>query len=323
VTQKQAQRSGERKGARRSGRKSPGRRPTAAAVRLVTPMERDSERAQALLAERAPLVQPAVRGPGHDAFTLTTLNCNGLRSAERRGLLRWLLRERPDVLCLQEVRAWPDQVPPELRCPPGYNSRLVCSGKKGYAGVATYSRPAPDRQSAGSGLAWGDEEGRVLRSEFGDVVIVNVYAPSGSSSPDRQILKFEYMEHLARFGRALLAEGRPVALCGDLNIAHTELDIHDPKSNAKNSGFLPAERAWFSRFLEDGWVDVLRRLHPDEPGHYSWWSNRGAARAHDKGWRIDYVLANAALAARAEQAWIDKRAGLSDHAPVHVRFGAA
>jgi exodeoxyribonuclease-3 len=286
-------------------------------------MERDSKRAEALLAARAPLVQPAVRSPERDAFTLTTLNCNGLRSAERHGFRRWLARVAPDVLCLQEVRAWPDQVPPEVRCPPGYNSRLVCSGKKGYAGVATYSRPAPDAQAEGSGLSWGDEEGRVLRSEFGELVILNVYAPSGSSSPDRQILKFEYMEHLQRVGRELLAEGRPVALCGDLNVAHTELDIHDPKGNAKNSGFLPAEREWFSRLLDDGWVDVLRRLHPDEPGHYSWWSNRGAARAKDLGWRIDYVLANEALAARAEEASIDKRAGLSDHAPVHVRFGAA
>jgi exodeoxyribonuclease-3 len=286
-------------------------------------MERDTERAEALLAARVPLVPPAVRGPSRDAFTLASLNCNGLRSAAKRGLLRWLGHARPDVLCLQEVRAWPDQVPPELRCPPGYNSRLVCSGKKGYAGVATYSRPAPDVHASGSGLSWGDEEGRVLRSEFGDVVVVNVYAPSGSSSADRQILKFEYMEHLRQHAQELLAEGRPVALCGDLNVAHTELDIHDPKGNARNSGFLPSERAWFSSLLEDGWVDVLRRLHPGATGLYSWWSHRGAARAKDLGWRIDYVLASEALARRAEQAWIDGRAGLSDHAPVLVRFGPA
>jgi exodeoxyribonuclease-3 len=323
VSARDGKRGGKRGAAPQRARKAAPRRAAAAPARAVTPMEPDSERADALLAARAALAPPAVRGPARDGFTLAALNCNGQRSAERRGFRRWLQRARPDVLCLQEVRAWPDQLEPALRCPPGYNSRLVCSGKKGYAGVATYSRPAPDRQAEGSGLTWGDEEGRVLRSEFGDVVIVNVYAPSGSSSPDRQILKFEYMQHLQQYARALLAEGRPVALCGDLNVAHTELDIHDPKGNSRNSGFLPSERAWFTRLLDDGWVDVLRRLHPGEPGHYSWWSNRGAARSKDLGWRIDYVLANDALAARAAEAWIDKRAGLSDHAPVHVRFGAA
>lgn len=285
-----------------------------------TPDRPDPERAKRLLAAREALPAPPADDLALREFTLCTLNCNGLRSAQRRGFDKWLASNRPDVLCLQEVRAWPSQVPAELRCPPGYNTRFLNGGKQGYAGVATYSRPAADRHVEGSGLSWADEEGRVLRSEFGGLVVVNLYAPSGSSSPDRQILKFEYLKHFARFGQALLAEGRPAIICGDLNIAHTELDIARPQQNSKNSGFLPAEREWLGALLEAGWVDLLRRLHPNEPGLYSWWSNRGRAREQDVGWRIDYVLASPDLAERAEEAWIEKRADLSDHAPVWVRF---
>ena len=292
-----------------------------------TPQTRDPARAAALLSARASLPPPPHDDLARRPFTLATLNCCGVRSAQRRGLLRWLSRARPDVLCLQEVRAWPDQVPPELRCPEGYNSRWLVPGKKGYSGLATYSRAAPDRHVAGSGLPWSDEEARALRSDFGGLSVVNLYLPSGSSSPDRQVLKFEALEHLLGFTGGLLQEaareGRQVLLCGDFNVAHTALDIRNAQGNARNSGFLPAERAWFSRLLEQGWTDVLRALHPGEPDLYSWWSNRGRARAKDVGWRIDYVLASAPLAARACRAWIEKRAGLSDHAPVWVEFGAA
>ena len=186
------------------------------------------------------------------SFTLCTLNCNGIRSAQKRGFAAWLKRRRPDLLCLQEVRAWPDQVPPELRSPAGYNARWVNADKKGYAGVALYSRTPADRYAAGSGLDWGDAEGRVLRADFGELTVVSVYVPSGSSSPERQEAKYAWLDHFEEFGRELLAEDRPVALCGDVNIAHTPLDIHAPKRNEKNSGFLPEERAWLSAFLEQG-----------------------------------------------------------------------
>ncbi|MBM3985027.1 MAG: exodeoxyribonuclease III, partial [Planctomycetes bacterium] len=228
--------------------------------------------------------------------------------------------------CLQEVRAWPDQVPAEVRCPPGYNSRWLVPGRKGYSGLATFSRPAADRHVAGSGLPWSDEEARVLRSDFGGLSVVNLYLPSGSSSPDRQLLKFEALEHLLGFTGGLLGEaaraGRQVLVCGDFNVAHTALDIRNATGNARNSGFLPAERAWFSRLLAQGWTDALRALRPGEPHLYSWWSNRGRARQKDVGWRIDYVLASPALATRARRAWIEKRAGLSDHAPVWLEFAA-
>ena len=256
-----------------------------------------------------------------DGFTLCTLNCNGIRSADRKGFSRWLGRSQPDVLCLQEMRAWPEQVSDGVRSPAGYNTRWVCAEKRGYAGVGVYAREAPDRYAVGSGLDWGDREGRVLRADFGQTAVVSLYVPSGSSSEERQRAKFEYLDHLLPWTRSLLREKRPVVICGDVNIAHTELDIHAPKRNEKNSGFLPEERAWFGKLLKQGWVDVVRRLHPEEPGLYSWWSNRGRAREKDLGWRIDYVLATPDLAERASEAWIESKAGLSDHAPVWVRFG--
>ena len=190
-------------------------------------------------------------------------------------------------------------------------------------GVALFAREAPDAWSLGSGLAWGDAEGRVVRGDWPELSVVSLYVPSGSSSEERQRLKFEYMEHMLPWMRAMAAEGRPIAVCGDVNVAHTELDIHAPKRNEKNSGFLPEEREWLGEVLASGWVDVLRALHPDEPGLYSWWSSRGRAREKDLGWRIDYVLATPGLAERAREAWIEKDAGLSDHAPVWATFERA
>jgi exodeoxyribonuclease-3 len=252
--------------------------------------------------------------------TLCTLNANGLRAAETKGFSAWLERHAPDLLCLQELRALPSQVPDGVRSPAGYNSRWLCAEKKGYSGVAVYSREAADGYAEGCGLGWADREGRVLRADLGELVLVSVYVPSGSSSDERQARKFEFLAHLEEHLAPLLDLDRPVAVCGDVNIAHTELDIWSPKTNAKNSGFLPEERAWLGGLLEAGWVDVLREQHPGVAGLYSWWSNRGQARAKDRGWRIDQVLGNAAFAERVTGAWIEKDAGLSDHAPVWVEF---
>ncbi|MBN1587302.1 MAG: exodeoxyribonuclease III [Candidatus Omnitrophica bacterium] len=254
------------------------------------------------------------------SFTLCTFNVNGIRSAGRKGFSEWLKKHQPNYLALQEMRALPDQAPPEVAAPRDYCARWVPAERKGYSGVATYTRTEPLRYWVGSGLDWGDREGRVLRADFPDFTFVNVYIPSGSASGERLALKYEYAEHFLGYTRSLLDEGRPVALCGDFNVAHEEIDIHDPKGNAKNSGFLPEEREWLSRLLAQGWVDTFRALHPGVPGLYSWWSNRGRAREKDLGWRIDYILTTPDLAERASKAWIDKQAGLSDHAPVWVEF---
>ena len=252
--------------------------------------------------------------------TLCTLNANGIRAAHRRGFLDWLERSEPDVLCLQEVRASLDQVGPELRSPAGYNSRWVVAEKKGYAGVAVYSKQAVDAYREGCGLDWADAEGRVLRADYDDFSVVSFYLPSGSSSPERLALKFEFMRYIEKLLAQLAREKRAIAVCGDWNIAHTELDIHAPKRNEKNSGFLPEEREWLGQVLARGWTDALRELHPGEPGLYSWWSARGQARAKDLGWRLDYLMLNPAMAERLRRAWIEKDADLSDHAPVWIEF---
>jgi exodeoxyribonuclease-3 len=254
------------------------------------------------------------------ATTICTLNLNGIRSAEKRGFSRWLKRAAPDHLCLQELRAMPSDVDAALRSPAGYNTRWNSAMKKGYAGVGLFHKSSSDRYVAGASFDHCADEGRVLRADFDELSVVSLYVPSGTSSAERLAIKLEYLEHLLEFTAALISEKRPLAMCGDINIAHTPLDIARPKENAKNSGFLPEERAWFDRLLAQGWVDVFRALHPGEPGLYSWWSNRSQARAKDIGWRLDYVLATPELAPRAKKAWIEKKANLSDHAPVWVEF---
>lgn len=254
--------------------------------------------------------------------TLCSLNLNGIRSAERRGFSRWLKRSKPDVLCLQEVRALPHDVEDELRSPAGYNTRWHAAEKKGYSGVALYARHAPDRFVAGCSFDFCANEGRVLRADWPDFSIVSLYVPSGSSSAERLKIKLRYLEHLIEFTQSLLDEDRPIALCGDINIAPTALDLARPKQNEKNSGFLPEERAWFARLLEQGWVDVVRAQHPGVAGLYSWWSARGQARAKDIGWRLDHVLGTPSFAKCVKSAHIEKKAGLSDHAPVWVEFEA-
>jgi len=167
------------------------------------------------------------------------------------------------------------------------------------------------------------DEGRALRADFDDLTVISLYVPSGSSSPERQAAKFRFLDEIQPWFAALKREKRPMLVCGDVNIAPTALDLARPKPNEKNSGFLPEERAWFAKLLGSGWVDVVRQLNPEKPALYSWWSNRGAARENDVGWRIDHVLASPDLAPRVTRAWIEKDAGLSDHAPVWVELGSA
>jgi len=251
---------------------------------------------------------------------LCTLNLNGIRSAERRGFSRWLRRTEPDVLCVQELRAHQGDVDDDLRSPAGWNSRWECAAKKGYSGVGLYSRAAVDRYTSGLPFDHCRDEGRALRADFADVTVISLYVPSGSSSEARQAAKFRFLEEITPWFSALRREKRAVIVCGDVNIAPTALDLARPRENQKNSGFLPEERAWFARLLDSGWTDVVRRLHPEEAGLYSWWSNRGQARANDVGWRIDHVLANSRAAERVKTAWIEKKADLSDHAPVWVEL---
>jgi len=252
--------------------------------------------------------------------TICTLNLNGIRSAERRGFSRWLKKRKPDFLCLQELRATRDDVDEALHTPRGYSSRWHCAAKKGYSGVALLSRREPERYVDGTSFDHCADEGRAVRADFDDLSVVSLYVPSGSSSEQRLAIKLEFMDHMLPYTAKLLAEGAPIAICGDFNVAHEEIDLARPRENKKNSGFLPEERAWFGKLLEQGWIDVMRKLHPGAPGLYSWWSARGRARENDVGWRLDYVLASPKLAPRVARAWIEKKAGLSDHAPVWVEL---
>ena len=260
------------------------------------------------------------------SWTLTTLNVNGLRSAVRKGFTGWRPKEKCDVLCLQELRMQEEQMEKDHRPPRGWDSVRVQAEKKGYSGVATWSRLPVLESGSSMDLDWADREGRccwlvVDAPGIGPVKVVSLYIPSGSSGEARQAMKDEFLEHWLTKTQEFLDTGMPTVVCGDYNIAHREIDIHNPKANKKNSGFLPHEREWMDRLLAQGWVDVFRALNPDSQV-YSWWSNRGRARELDRGWRLDYQIATPDLAARAEKAWINRGAGLSDHAPVSVRYKA-
>lgn len=252
---------------------------------------------------------------------LTTWNVNGLRAALRKGFAGFLERHDPHVLHLQEVRALPEQLPADWRDPQGWSATWHPAQKKGYSGVATWTR-GPHRV-LDTGLPGEDDpEGRVLHTEFAGLHLVNIYLPSGSSKSERQAFKEAWMDRFLPMARALALRDEPVVLTGDLNIAHTEDDIWNPVSNKDSSGFLPHERAWFGRLLDTGWTDLQRQVLGPGKGPYTWWSNRGRARERDRGWRIDYVLANAAAAARVHEVQVDREAGItvSDHAPVTVSF---
>lgn len=248
---------------------------------------------------------------------IVTLNANGLRAAARNGFSAWLDRAAPDVLCLQEVRADPGVLPPELLDPPGYRVKWCFAEQKGYAGTAVWSREALGH-SVGSGHARGDAEGRLVGVHLPELDVWSLYLPSGSSGPERQAWKEEMLAHMKPWFAARLASGRPTLVCGDLNIAHTRKDIKNATSNAKNSGFLPHERAWLDELVAMGWRDAFRELNPEVQA-YSWWSRRGQAYAKDVGWRIDHIWASPGVKLR--RAWIEREAQLSDHAPVCVELG--
>jgi exodeoxyribonuclease-3 len=254
---------------------------------------------------------------------IVTWNVNGIRAAVRNGMLDFVAGLEGDVYLLQEVRAFPEQLPPDFRLRADLDAVWHPAQKPGYSGVLTAA--AAGVRAAGRGIDTDldesrDPEGRVLCTRHGDVDCVNVYLPNGSSSPARQRYKDtwcrDFLAWLAPFAR----RRRPVLVCGDLNIAHTEDDIWDPKGNKETSGFLPHERQWFSALLASGWHDLVRQHHGPGKGPYSWWSNRGRARELDRGWRLDYVLGNRAARERFVGALTLRQGGLevSDHAPVAV-----
>ncbi|GGY09966.1 exodeoxyribonuclease III [Paludibacterium paludis] len=251
---------------------------------------------------------------------IVSANLNGIRSADKKGFLTWMTASAPDVVCVQELKAQLDDLSDAQRAPQGYTGYFHAAEKKGYSGVGIYTRRTPDAVIEGLGIADIDAEGRYLQLDFGQLSVVSVYLPSGSSSEERQAAKFVFMERFLPHLEALASSGREVVICGDWNIAHNEIDLKNWKGNLKNSGFLPEERAWLGDVLARvGWVDVWRTLYPDAPG-YTWWSNRGQAYAKDVGWRIDYHIVTPGMAARARASSVYKDEKFSDHAPLTVEY---
>jgi exodeoxyribonuclease III len=253
---------------------------------------------------------------------IISLNLNGIRSAWSKNVLPWVAGQAPDIVCLQELKAQLPDLTPEMHIPDGMHACYHAAEKKGYSGVGIWSRHKPDQVIEGFGHSEFDAEGRYIQADFGQLSVISLYLPSGSSSPDRQDAKFRFLHAFLPHLALLRAEGREVVLCGDWNIAHREIDLRNWKSNQKNSGFLPEERAWLTRvFDEQGWVDVYRQLHPEATGEsYTWWSNRGQAWAKNVGWRIDYQIATPGLASSARRATIYKEQRFSDHAPLVIDY---
>jgi len=219
---------------------------------------------------------------------ILTLNCNGIRSAARKGFFDWLPSQSPDVVCLQETKAQVHQLEHGGFRPDGYHCYYFDAERKGYSGVAVYSKMKPDRVIRGFGVPEFDGEGRYLELQFGKLSVVSLYLPSGSSGPERQASKFRFLEIFLPYLKRVGKRQRDYVLCGDFNIAHREIDLKNWRSNQKNSGFLPEERAWLDNLFGGlGWVDAFREVDP-RPEQYTWWSNRGQARAKNVGWRIDY-----------------------------------
>lgn len=251
---------------------------------------------------------------------IISANLNGIRSAASKGFFDWMPQQNADVVCVQETKAQQQQLTAALLAPQGYHGYFFDAEKKGYAGVALYCRREPDKVHTGFGSTEHDEEGRYLQADFGKLSIVSLYLPSGSAGPHRQESKYRFMAHFMPLLKKLRRDGRDYILCGDWNIAHQEIDLKNWRSNRKNSGFLPEERAWLTQVFDElGWVDVFRTLN-DKPDQFTWWSNRGQAYAKNVGWRIDYQIATPGIGAKAEQEHIYKEQKFSDHAPLIIDY---
>ena len=253
---------------------------------------------------------------------IVSFNANGIRSAASKGFYGWLEKHKADVVCLQETKAQEHQLTDALFRPAGFHSYYRdATSKKGYSGVAIYSKKQPDEVLTALGWPDFDEEGRYIEARYGNLSVVSLYVPSGSSGEERQGFKFKAMEWFRPVLDGWLASGRDYVLCGDWNIVRSKLDIRNWSSNQKNSGCLPAERDWLNGVCaeEAGWVDAYRALHP-EGEDYTWWSNRGAARANNVGWRIDYQFVTPSLRPRLKGCSIHPQPRFSDHAPFIVDY---
>ncbi len=258
-------------------------------------------------------------------LTVTTLNVNGIRALWRKNFSVWLAQNQPDILCLQEVRAFLEDIPQDFLNPSSYHAHYFPALKKGYSGVALLSKTQPDFIQNGFLLPEFkefDAEGRFLEARFGDFTVISLYAPSGSAGDSRQESKMRFLSAFLPYLKKRLenSQKEKLLICGDFNIAHQEIDLKNWKSNQNHSGFLPEERNWFTQMLNLGFFDIYRALYPLETDCYTWWSNRGNAFLKNVGWRIDYQIGNAPLQQAAQKAWVDKTMRYSDHAPLSIIY---
>jgi exodeoxyribonuclease-3 len=255
-----------------------------------------------------------------NSFRVITANTNGIRSAAKKGFFTWLETQNADVVCIQETKAQRDQLDDALFHPQGYHCYYFDAEKKGYSGTALYAKQKPDQVITGLGWASADTEGRYLQADFGKLSVVSLYLPSGSSSEQAQQKKFDFLACYLPVLKEQINSGRDFILCGDWNIAHKPIDLKNWKSNQKNSGFLPEERAWLDTLFDEiGFVDAFRVINQEE-NQFTWWSNRGAAWEKNVGWRIDYQIVTPALRNTVQRVEIYKAERFSDHAPLIMDY---
>jgi len=253
------------------------------------------------------------------AVKIISWNVNGIRSVYRKGFIDWVMEESPDILCCQELKAQPNQLGDGFQEPAGYHAYWGWGERKGYSGVATFSKKEPSRVQSGFGIKRFDEEGRAIITEFPDFTLFNVYFPNGKASAERLSYKMEFYNEFLAYVDPLLKDGQRLIVCGDFNTAHHEIDLARPKQNEKISGFLPEERAWMDSFVAHGFVDTFRHFN-QEPGHYTWWDLKSRARERNVGWRIDYFFVSSNLIDRVSKAFIIYDRTGSDHAPVGIEL---
>lgn len=250
---------------------------------------------------------------------IVSWNVNGLRAVYKRGDFAWVKRQKPDILCLQEVKAEPEQLPEELRTLDGYHAYFSHpKTKKGYSGVALYSKTEPEKLEYGFGKKAYDEEGRLIVAHYKDFVLLNVYFPNGGGGPGRLRFKLEFYDEFLAYVEKLRRHGKKIIFCGDVNTAHEEIDLARPKENEKNTGFLPEERAWLDEVVTHGYVDVFRHFFPTKTGAYTYWDIKTRARDRNVGWRIDYFFVSGNLVKRLKNTAILSRIYGSDHCPIEL-----
>lgn len=253
--------------------------------------------------------------------SIISYNVNGIRAAIKKGLLEWLATNPADIICLQEIKATKDDVDVSAIEKLGYKTFWFSAQKKGYSGVAVFTKIEPETISYGNKLEQSDFEGRTIQLNFENFTLINAYFPSGTSGDERQTYKYQWLDEFLDFVNRLKKSNPNLVITGDYNIAHEAIDIHDPKGNKNSSGFLPEERAWMTKFLASGFIDAFRFLHPDVTGAYSWWSQRfPSVRLNNKGWRIDYICVSDSMKDFIKSAKIFPDVKQSDHCPIYLEL---